>query len=148
MDFVGAVSQIVPVILLAMVVEARLIRMPGVSRLDHPDVKAELIRRDGRLSWYTTRIARAISHPIWTLLGSMVLVTALLAVETWCLWALYSETPATHQGARIIVGVVLAGLFMVALYPLASRLAQINSDNDGTGLREDTSLEGPEGRPA
>lgn len=136
MDFVGAVCQIVPVILLAMVVEARLIRLPGLSRLDLPEVKKNLIELDGRFAWYAGQTARTILHPIWTLLGSVILVIALLGVEAWCLWALYNETAPTKQGAAIIVAILLVGLFLVALYPLIARLAQFNVDNGIAGLGE------------
>jgi hypothetical protein len=134
MSFWGAVVQIIPVLLLALVVEAR-----GLKHADNAALRIHLRRlrvRHGtrrlrdrlRVAWaMTLKVAVTGFMPAY-----MMLITALLLVlaEFVGLLALLAGTPVPPSMILVAIAAVIFGVITVAVTPVVVRFAEAWRETD------------------
>jgi hypothetical protein len=123
--FWSAIVQIVPVLLLALVVEARTIRVDRerlVRDLQELRVKRDMSRLSGKLSFAAVGSWRSMFGGFTAAYAHLVVAAALVACEMLSLWTIAQgePTPRTAMGLAMIA--VALGVVHVGLYPVALRM--------------------------
>jgi len=125
--FVSAVAQIVPVLLLALVVEARVFKFTHADAL--PSIKQariDLHNSMSRFEYWGWRVLVGLRRWGIGISLSIALVSMLTFVEVAALWLLARDVAPNEQLANGMIAMVAVGAFAAGVLPVYSQLIHRN----------------------
>lgn len=140
--FVSAVAQIVPVLLLALVVEARIFKFTHADAL--PSVKQariELHNSMSRFDYWGWRTLVGLRRWGIGISLSVALVTMLTFVEVVALWLLARDLAPNEQLANGMIAVVATGAFAAGVLPVYGQLVHRNVQLNNLEIEVQTAVD-------
>lgn len=140
--FISAVAQIVPVLLLALVVEARVFRFTRADAL--PSIKQariDLHNSMSRFEYWGWRTFVGLRRWGIGISLSIALVTMLTFVEVVALWLLARDVAPNEQLANGMIVVIAVGAFAAGVLPVYGQLVHRNVQLSNLDLEVQTAVE-------
>ncbi len=148
--FWSAIVQIVPVLLLALVVEARAVRVDreGLVRdLQTLRAKRDMSRLSAKLSFAAVASWRSMFGGFTAAYVNLVVAVALVACEMLSLWTIAQGEPTPKTAIGLAMIAVALGVVHVGLYPVALRMIVAFQDSTKPLIEDAQTHRGVPARP-